>query len=232
MRTFRILGMLLNYPTQELVENLTSLSSVLHDEGVLKAKTLKGVDALINMMSKADLMDLQEDYVGLFDRSRAHSLYLFEHIHGESRDRGMAMINLRGHYAEHGLTLNNQELPDYLPMFLEFLSILDFKEAQSLLNETVHIYGAVGGKLAKKGSLYASLFKALEALATVKADPKFVEAALNEKIDDSLEALDEDWVEPEAFNGLGEADCGSCSENIRRMGENLEAEHAEHEVKH
>jgi len=217
MLTFKILGLLLAYPSKDLQEQMTALKSALQDEGMLPAKMEKRLLGFMDAIARRDLMRVQEDYVALFDRARTHSLYLFEHIHGESRDRGQAMVDLTEHYASHGVTLAAKELPDYLPLFLEFLSQIDFAEAQELLGETIHIAAGVGAKLKAKKSDYHLVFDALVALTDVKVDEKFLEQAVNEAEaeDTSLEALDKDWGDAPAFDGAGDTSCNTCPSSVQ-----------------
>jgi len=212
MKTFKILGLLLTYPTEELQENMKSLTSILAREELLPGKLQKAVIKFMDQLAARNLLKAQEDYVSLFDRGRGNSLYLFEHIHGESRDRGQAMVDLIDHYKEKGLNLTAKELPDYLPLFLEFLSICPPEEAQENLGDVVHIIAAIGAKLKKRGSGYHVLFTALAKLTDVRIDQEFVKNALIEDAarDDSLEALDKEWEETPAFDGIGEDACATC----------------------
>jgi nitrate reductase delta subunit len=89
-RTLKVLSALLSYPTQELQGAGDALRSALRDEPLLPDETQKHLQQLIGEIAVGDLYDLQERYVDLFDRGRSLSLYLFEHVHGESRDRGQA----------------------------------------------------------------------------------------------------------------------------------------------
>jgi len=217
MLTFKLLGLLLSYPSEGLQQHMNEVKSVLKDEGLVPSKIQKPLFEFMNDLARRNLMRVQEDYVALFDRGRAHSLYLFEHIHGESRDRGQAMVDLSDHYIAHGFTLSASELPDYLPLFLEFLSQVDAKEAQELLGETVHIIAGIGAKLKTKGSAYHHVFRALEALTTVKVDAEFIaQAAAEAKAEDtSFEALDKEWEEAPAFDGADSASCAVCPEATR-----------------
>ncbi|MEH6546042.1 MAG: nitrate reductase molybdenum cofactor assembly chaperone [Sneathiella sp.] len=213
MKTFKILGLLLTYPTQELQDSMKSLASSLSGENLLPRKLEKAVIIFMGDLAARNLLEAQEDYVSLFDRGRGHSLYLFEHIHGESRDRGQAMVDLIDHYKEKGLNLTAQELPDYLPLFLEFLSICPVAEAQENLGDVVHIVAAIAAKLKKKGSGYHVIFAALAKLTDVRIDQEFVRNALieDDARDDSLEALDKEWEETPAFDGIGDAAaCSTC----------------------
>lgn len=211
MKTFKILGLLLSYPSEEIQVNMEELKAVLRLEKVLPAKLEKAVVKFMDQLATRNLLKAQEDYVALFDRGRGNSLYLFEHIHGESRDRGQAMVDLIEHYKEKDLEVSSKELPDYIPLFLEYLSVCEPKEAQDTLGEVVHIIGALAAKLKKKGSGYNSVFLALEKLTNVKIDEEFVRQALidDDARDESLEALDKEWEDMPAFDGVGD-DCSTC----------------------
>ena len=117
MRTLRVLSKLLAYPSADLLANIDALKEVLNEDGFLKPKTLKPLTAFMDELVKTDLIQAEENYVELFDRGRAHCLHLFEHVHGESRFRGQAMVELSERYAEMGLQIGTGELPDYLPLF-------------------------------------------------------------------------------------------------------------------
>ena len=126
----------------------------------------------------ADLMDAQARYVALFDHSRSLSLHLYEHSHGESRDRGQAMVNLLNHYRANGLDPGTSELPDFLPLFLEFLSTRPAGEARALLGQAVEVVALLRARLEQRGAPYAAVFRAIEALAPHRAD----EAAIRETV--------------------------------------------------
>lgn len=217
MLTFKLLGMLLSYPSEGLQEHMGEIKEAISGEGLIPMKLQRPLFDFMDDLARRNLMRVQEDYVALFDRGRAHSLYLFEHIHGESRDRGQAMVDLTDHYKAHGVTLSATELPDYLPLFLEFLTQIDFKEAQELLGETIHIIAGIGAKLKTKKSDYHQVFRALEALTNVKVDEKFLEQAVSEAKaeDSSLEALDREWEDAPAFDGTGDASCNTCPSATR-----------------
>lgn len=207
MKTFKVLVALLDYPQQELIDALPELAQALDAERLLKAEERRALEPLFGELRAAELMALQERYVGLFDRVRSLSLHLFEHVHGESRDRGQALVDLRELYARHGFVLASNELPDYLPAFLEFLSQRPFGEAQPLLADTAHILQAIAARLAKRGSAYGAVFAALVALSGEKVEVVAVDDAELRKEDDPA-TLDKVWQEAPAF-GPGSAGCGS-----------------------
>ena len=122
IRTLKVLSLLLAYPTEEIRAAAPSFAPVLDEEGLLPEGRRGALRRLAAQLGERGLYDLEERYVLLFDRTRSLSLHLFEHVHGESRDRGQAMVELKDLYAANGLEMPANELPDYLPLFLEFLS--------------------------------------------------------------------------------------------------------------
>ena len=194
MKTFRVLGLLMSYPKPEWLTHLDEFKSLLLKEQFLPKKHSKAVLAFIDRLAMTDIFDLQEDYVGTFDRGRSHSLHLFEHIHGESRDRGQAMVNLAAAYEEKGLFIDQAELPDYIPLFLEFLSLCPVDEAVDLLGEPIDIMATIAVRLQKRDSSYAALFEALVALSKVKPSQDKIKEVLDQQLEDtSLEAMDKEW---------------------------------------
>ncbi|WP_201340728.1 nitrate reductase molybdenum cofactor assembly chaperone [Abyssogena phaseoliformis symbiont] len=158
-----------------------------------------------------DFLELQERFVANFDRSRAHCLNLFEYIHGESHDRGQAMVDLIDMYAKKNLFLDKKELPDYLPLFLEYLSLCDTEEAIASLGDTIDIIALIGGHLKKNKSPYRAIFLALEELSSIKAN-QFKVAEVIENSPKEPEILDELWQEQEAFSGES-SECSTCETN-------------------
>lgn len=201
MKTFKALGALLAYPEAELIAALDEIESVIAAEGLLRKDEMAGIRRLTDALKRDELMAAQERYVELFDRVRSLSLHLFEHVHGESRDRGQAMVDLSELYAQQGLVLANHELPDFLPAFLEYLALLPLKDAKAQLEDTVHILDGLAARLAKRGSHYAAVFNALLALAGQRgALHTVVDDAEIRKEDDPAE-LDKLWAEQPAFGG-------------------------------
>lgn len=207
MKTLKILSALLSYPSPELVEAAAELRSVLAAEKVLPAAHMKAVLALVDDLAAGDLMDMQERYILLFDRTRSLSLHLFEHVHGESRDRGQAMVDLIRLYEEGGFTPTAAELPDFLPLFLEYASTRAPAEAIELIGQPAHVLAAMRERLAKRGSPYEGVFAALLALSKARLDEEAL-ARLRAEPDpepDDLEALDAAWAEEEVLFGPGAA---------------------------
>ena len=190
--SLRVLAALLGYPDAALRGHLAEMHELMDAERALSPARRSEIDALMKSLAHADPLQAEADYVELFDRGRATSLHLFEHVHGDSRERGPAMIDLGQTYEKAGLVLAEGELPDYLPAVLEFVSTQPPHEARAFLGEMAHIFNAIFGALLKRESAYASVLGALLELAGEKAQP--VEPAADEPLDDS-------WAEPVVFDG-------------------------------
>lgn len=203
MKTFKVLSALLTYPTAELQAAAGELRAALDADAVVPPALRNHLDALIDEIGTGDLYDLQERYVLLFDRTRSLSLHLFEHVHGEGRDRGQAMVDLQNVYAQHDLEVGGGELPDFLPLFLEYLSMRPRAEAYDLLAQPSHILSALAERLRKRRSAYEAVFRALVALAATKPKRDAVDALLAEPDPEptDLAALDAAWEEEEVRFG-------------------------------
>ena len=163
--TLRILSALLRYPDEAVQQAVPELAGALAEDGLLSSEQRASLQPLLDALASADLLDAQERYVGLFDRGRAVSLHLFEHVHGESRDRGQAMVDLRDRYEAQGLEITAKELPDYLPLFLEYLSVLPSAQAAEELAQPGVILSALADRLEEKGTPYAAPMRILADLA-------------------------------------------------------------------
>ncbi len=190
--SLRVFARLLSYPDAELRGQLADMRVALRGEKAVPGARLSELDALISSLQRGEPLDVEAAYVELFDRGRATSLHLFEHVHGDSRDRGPAMIDLAQTYEKAGLFLAPSELPDYLPVVLEFVSTQPAKEARAFLAEMAHIFNAIFNALQQRHSAYASVLGALIELAGEKAHAVKVVAD---------EALDASWEEPVVFDG-------------------------------
>jgi nitrate reductase delta subunit len=190
--TLRALARLLAYPDAAQREHLPALREALHGERALSSDRLAELDALIALLQGGDALAVEAGYVELFDRGRTTSLHLFEHVHGDSRDRGPAMIDLHQTYEKAGLYLGADELPDYLPVVLEFVSTQPRAEARAFLGEMAHILNALCTALNARRSRYAAVLAAVLELAGERVQP--VKLAPEEAIDDT-------WAEPPAFDG-------------------------------
>ena len=191
--TFKILSAVLQYPSAELQAAVPAMQPALADQALLSPAQRASLEPLFALLRGSDLLDMQEAYTDLFDRGRAHSLYLFEHVHGESRDRGQAMVDLRNRYLAAGLEPVSNELPDFLPQFLEYCSVLPHAEALDRLAEPGLVLAALADRLAKRGSPYAAVLIALCDLARIDRGIDAESAIAPADDPDDLEALDAAW---------------------------------------
>lgn len=197
MQLYKLLSVLLCYPERELIDNLAEVRQLLSE-----CTDVAALEPLLQKLESEDLISLQESYVQTFDRTPTHSLHLFEHVHGEDRSRGSAMVDLMEEYKEAGFDIVSDELPDYLPMFLEFLSVIDNQKAQALLGSAVHVINHVGKKLTASESPYAVVFDALVSLS-----PIIPQALTEPPVRDMDEALEKfgpgaDGIEPLLQNNM------------------------------
>ena len=224
MRTLKILGFLLTYPTQDHLTVVGECSLFLQSEGWLSSASLKKMDAVFADFHSKDLLDLQEEYVALFDRTPSLSLHLFEHIHGDSRDRGQALADLLRVYEEAGLFINTTETPDYLPLFAEYVSTLGHVEASQTLGSVVNILSSLAERLRNRGSFYAHIMDAMAETASRSPDPEAVKAYLIQSAGNALTAqeIDREWEEQFAFENTAqttgqESGCPKAEEMLARI---------------
>ncbi|MFN3513404.1 MAG: nitrate reductase molybdenum cofactor assembly chaperone [Phenylobacterium sp.] len=220
--SYRALAVLLSYPTEQVRALIPDAAAVLSEDARIPAPVQRAIAKLAQELITGDLYEDQERYVWLFDRTRSLSLNLYEHVHGESRDRGQAMVALLELYRSKGLELSANELPDHLPVFLEFLSTLPEPEAASLLGEAAHVLSALGERLHKRGSPYRALFGALTALAADPADAEALAALMAEPDDnpDDLEAMDKLWAETAVTFGPSDVGCPKADALVKAMNAN------------
>lgn len=237
MKTLKVLSALLTYPTGELIAARAELATVLDAEALLPKPERLAVLQLLDDLAAMDLLDAQERYILLFDRTRSLSLHLFEHVHGESRDRGQAMVDLIKLYEDGGFVPTTSELPDFVPLFLEYASTRSPKEGLELIAQPAHVFAALAERLHKRKSPYEAAFRALVRLSKVKPDKAMLEGLLAEPDPepDDLEALDAAWAEEEVLFGPGAAaaDCGKDGlsarlRQARRPAPGLEAQPGSH----
>ena len=192
-KTLKSLSALLAYPSAELKDATDEIREALVAERALPREAIGALDALLQRMAADDLMELQSEYTSLFDGSRALSLHLFEHVHGESRERGQALIDLANEYLKHGFAIEENELPDFLPMFLEFLSFIEPAEARDWLGRPAHVLAAMEERLQARGSPYAAVFRALLVLPAKKPDADAVAELRSRMEAEEARSIDERW---------------------------------------
>lgn len=212
MNSLRLIGLLLDYPSADVWEHRLELLEAVNEATELNTQQRQDLALYIQAFCQQDLLDTQSAYTGLFDRGRATSLLLFEHVHGESRDRGQAMVDLMGQYREAGLEIDSRELPDYLPLYLEYLTTGDEKQARDGLLDIAPILALLSARLQERDSHYAELFDLLLALSGADITTQTVRESIRQEArDDTPAALDAVWEE-EQIKFLGEQSCSTGDE--------------------
>jgi nitrate reductase molybdenum cofactor assembly chaperone NarJ/NarW len=208
----KVISRLMDYPNAELQAQVPGIETVIKDAREISPDMRQQLIHLLHEIYDGDLLDAQEAYTGMFDRGRSLSLLLFEHVHGESRDRGQAMVDLLDVYEEHGFSINARELPDHIPLHLEFLAHLPDLEIREGLSDVSHILGILNARLQERESAYATLFDALLMISGVQVDlSELREKVAGEKRDDTMEELDKIWEEEAVTFGAGDALGSGCS---------------------
>jgi nitrate reductase molybdenum cofactor assembly chaperone NarJ/NarW len=221
MLSLRVLARLLDYPTAALQAAAPEMIELLDAERRWSAALRTRLMDWCQRLLEADLMEIEAEYVALFDRGRNTSLLLFEHVHGESRDRGQAMVDLMAEYNAAGFELDARELPDYLPLFLEYLSTRPEAEIGRWLGEIRHILALLAARLEERQADHALVPLALLALIGAERDvDAHRETVKDEAPDDTPEALDEVWEEEAVrFTAASDEDCALQSAEGRRLAE-------------
>ena len=234
MRTIKLLGFLLTYPDHDHMKVAEEASSILESEKWVSPETRERLQEALQAFQNRSILDIQEEYVALFDRTPSLSLHLFEHIHGDSRDRGQAMVDLMKVYEDAGLFIDHEEMPDYLPLFAEYLSGLASAEASENLGSVVNILSSIGGRLKNRESFYAAIFDALIETASRQPDKdavaKHIETSSGAAL--SLQEIDSAWEEQLAFDNAslagqqGTGECPKIKDMLERMNNPINEERA------
>jgi len=197
MLIFKVFSALLSYPTVEMRAALPEMAEAITQAPLLEGRERAELLALIEDLARGDQLEAEERYSDLFDRGRALSLHLFEHLHGDSRDRGSAMVELKQLYEAAGLDLSSSELPDYLPVVLEYLSCRDLAEAREMLADCAHILKVIARALIARRSPYAAV---LQTLLVICGEPR-VDPASVTPAKERPDSIDREWREEPAFGG-------------------------------
>ena len=214
MKLLKLIAVLLDYPADELWAHGDELRAAI-DDPALSAPRRAALRGFVDGLLASEPMQAQERWLELFDRGRSMSLLLFEHIHGESRDRGQAMVDLISTYRGHGFELGVKQLPDYLPVVLEYLSLRPVEEVRDWLSHVAHILELLAARAQERGSDYAALLETLVETATGKVDLDLLRKRVaGEERDDTPEAMDRVWEE-EAVRFGAEAPGEECNPPTR-----------------
>ena len=198
MLALKVISRLLDYPSEALFTHADDLVNAINESAQLSVEGKNQLVAFIRELTSSELYDAQERYDLLFDRGRSLSLLLFEHVHGESRDRGQAMVDLMKEYTDHGFEINSEQLPDYIPLYLEFLSEQDQPYAQEWLSDVSHILTILAERLRGRDCNYRVLFDAMIELSGAAVErEKLAKIVQKEQPDDTFEAIDKAWEDKE-----------------------------------
>ncbi len=208
----RALAALLNYPSAEVQQGLPEITQALCEDAAWPKALQPELHGLLLLLQQEQLLDWQMRYSDAFEQSRATSLHIFEHVHGHSRDRGAAMIDLQQSYEQQGMVLHSAELPDYLPVVLEFASLQSAAHARAFLSETAHIVQNIGAALHRQQSPFTPLISAVlvcaghKPLAAVPVAAWWRAATMQTPGVSAAELaeLDAQWAAPAAFDGCSD----------------------------
>ena len=206
LKTYKILSILLSYPNEEAHEFLQEVVGTLEEENLLSSEYIKLVSEFTTNHIQTDLISWQEQYVQLFDYNHAVSLHLFEHVHGDSKDRGPAMVDLMSFYGEGGYDVTKGTLPDFIPAFLEYLSMQTPERASELLCEPLDIFGLILHKLKKRDSNYQSIFEAIISLSGQNPNDVMIRKLLEKEPNLSMDEA----YEEVPVNFGGSSACEQC----------------------
>lgn len=230
--TLRSLAALLGYPSAELSAAVPELRTTLAREGALSASAIAALEPLLDDLSRRELFDLQADYSELFDSTRRLSLHLFEHVHGDNKDRGQAMSDLGLEYIRHGLEMTSNELPDYIPLFLEFTAQLEPANARDWLRQPIEVLTVLTERLGERETPYAAVLLALVELADARPDAERVEEIGRAFAEDEAKTVDELWEEAPVSFGTSAFDNGGPTGVIARIRASNRANRSEEGTQH
>ena len=212
MRILKVISRLLDYPVEELKSCRAELAMVISEAREISPQMRLVLLTVLAQLARDDLLDVQEDYGLLFDQGRSVSLHLFEHVHGESRDRGQAMVDLIEVYGQNGFELDALELPDYLPLFVEYLSSRPDLEVREWLTDVAPIMARIAARLEDRGDAGKAYAVLLEALLMIAGQQQLLVdlrgSLSREAPDHTPEALDQEWEETAVTFGTPDKTCG------------------------
>ncbi len=213
MLILKVISRLLDYPTAEMFAAKDELVTIVEKAEELTNQNRTQLLDFIEQLTSRDIFDAQESYDLLFDRGRALSLLLFEHVHGESRDRGQAMVDLMNVYKTNGFEVDSSQLPDYIPLYLEFLSEQTPEFIEEWLGDICHLLTMLSERLIDRECYYSVLFDSLVEISGQEVDRKEIaDSVKQEERDDTVEAIDKEWEDKEIrFDDPMVGECPSSS---------------------
>lgn len=214
-RALKALAALLAYPSAELQEHVGEVREALAG---LSQGVRTRLEPLLTAIAQDDLLDLQCAYSELFDRSRSLSLHLFEHVHGDNRERGQAMIDLAEQYTRAGFLLEGNDLPDFVPVFLEYAAFLELREAREMLAQPAHVFAALAERLDKRASSYAGIFHAILEIGQARPDRAEIAGVGDVTPGEDPDRIDDEWEEaPVSFMASAAHEMGGPTGVVARI---------------
>ncbi|MBT3092579.1 MAG: nitrate reductase molybdenum cofactor assembly chaperone [Candidatus Thiodiazotropha endolucinida] len=162
MQIYKLLARLLEYPDTELIVHMPEIIKRVKSDRDISTQERDDLMQFISWMQLHDMTGMQADYVQTFDMTPEHALHLTHHLFGDDRGRGPALIDLMEHYRAEGLDIDQQEIPDYLPLILEYASTLDDMQAKVFLGDARKVITVLAENLEKADSPYARLLRIIE----------------------------------------------------------------------
>ena len=162
MQVFAVISKLIDYPDSELIENLDSVIEYIKDSSEIATDEKEILMEFVSWMRSHTSIKLQETYVETFDMVPEHDLHLTHHIFGDDRQRGPALIDLSEHFKNEGLEVKEGEIPDFLPLLLEYASTLDDIKSREFLGDAKKIITIIADNLDKAKSPYSKLIRIVE----------------------------------------------------------------------
>ena len=160
-QVYKVLSILLEYPTKDLAAHWDDINKLITELPDLTIEDKAVLNGFILWASSLSLTKFQAEYVNNFDMTAENSLYLTYHLFDEQdRDRGPALIELSELYKSTGFEIGSGELPDYLPLILEYVSTMDdTASAYAFLQQTSQAADIIATNLEKNESPYAPLIR-------------------------------------------------------------------------
>ncbi len=161
--SLHVLSVLLHYPDEDLFNRLNEIASAADQSRPADVKS--AIQSFIGELETHSLIQVQERYTAVFDIDSATTMNMTYHAFGDNEKRAAALANLQHNYEQAGWERTTGELPDYLPMMLEFLSICPYPEYAEPVWECLQGVHPLVARLEKKAPVYAALLKPIARMA-------------------------------------------------------------------
>ena len=161
--SLHVLSVLLHYPDEELFNRIDEIGSAADQSR--PADVESAVQAFVNELNTHSLIQVQEKYTAVFDIDPATTMNMTYHAFGDNEKRAAALAHLQHNYEQAGWERITGELPDYLPMMLEFLSICPHPEYTGPVWQCLQGMQPLVARLEKKAPVYAALLQPIVRMA-------------------------------------------------------------------